>query len=106
MAGMFREFYPRPDRSTPLEVQTHITELVEAKFPGEFDPTTGVVTLAEPTPVRPERFDPSAESRDDSLVRYFAQVNPGYRNGNFLACVTRLARENLTPLGRRLLGER
>ena len=69
MAGMFREYYPRPDQPTPPEVQADMDALARAKFPAEYESSRGVITLARATPVRPERFDPAAESRDDAEVR-------------------------------------
>ena len=105
MAGMFREYYPRPDQPTPPEVQADMDALARAKFPAEYESSRGVITLSSATPVRPERFHPAAESRDDAEVRYLARANPGYRNGDFLVCVTLLERADLTAPGRRLLGE-
>ncbi|HEY2840748.1 MAG TPA: hypothetical protein VGJ26_16445, partial [Pirellulales bacterium] len=69
----------------------------------EYDAARGVVSLIEQTPVRPERLDPATEERDSPEIRFFKSNNPGYARGDFLACLSFFTRENLTPLGRRLV---
>ena len=103
LPGFFREYYPTPSLATPALVRDRLTALVRVKFPEEYDAHSGVVKLAEPTPVRPERGDPAALDSDDPHVRYFRSLNPGYVNGDFLACVAEFTWENLSALGRRVV---
>lgn len=103
LPAVFREYYPRPDKPTPPEIQDILDALVHKKFPAEYDAGRGVVSLNQQTPVRPERLDPSTE-RLNEHVAYFIERNPGYQNGDFLACITELSRPNLTSLGLRFAG--
>jgi len=104
LANLFKEYYPRHDQPTPERVQSQLDALVRVKFPAEYDAGRGVVYLKNQTPVRPDRVDPATAERDAPEVRYFREANPGYASGDFLACMTRLSRDNITPLGRRVLG--
>lgn len=103
LAGIFRDYYPRHDRPTPAAEQARLNALARAKFGAEYDAARGVVTLAEQTRVRPDRLDPATLERDAPEVRFFKEQNPDYARGDFLACLTVFTRENLTPLGRRLV---
>jgi len=103
MPGFFHEYYPRPDRAIPAEVQARLDVLVRRKFPGEYDAARGVVTLAEPTPVRAERLVPGAAPGADEHDQFFLSRNPGYERGDFLVCLAEFSWENLTSLGRRVV---
>jgi hypothetical protein len=103
LAGIFRDYYPRHDRSTPANAQARLDALATAKFGPEYDAARGVVSLREQTPVRPERLDPATEERDSPEVRFFKSKDPEYALGDFLACFTHFSRDNLTALGRRLV---
>lgn len=46
--------------------------------------------------------EPPCRLENDAHVRYFLQANPGYRQGDELACLIPLERANLRPGGRRL----
>ncbi len=98
----FYDFYPRYDRVTPVFEQTLIANLSEKKFPGCYDPTTGII--------RPQYMDclhndfASIEEGklNDPHVRFFLETNPNYRQGDELACITLLSIENLKPLAKRI----
>lgn len=104
LANCFVEHYPRFDRPTPQPVQETLDCLVRQKFPDEYLSELGIVRLSQPTPVRPERMAQSAATGlHDPVVRYFIERNPGYLQSDYLACITRLDRQNLTPLGHRVV---
>src|SRR5262249_21278811 len=98
LAGIFRDYYPRHDRPTPADAQARLDALAQAKFAHEYNPAAGVVSLTQPTPVRPERLDPATLERDAPEVHYFKSKNPHYARGDFLACFTVFSRDNLTAL--------
>jgi hypothetical protein len=105
LPGFFYEYFPRPDRPTPLEIRRRLDALVRLKFPEEYDAQRGVVRLRKTTPVRADRLDPTiADRANDPYVQYFVSANPGFQKGDFLACITELSRANLSPLGRRVTG--
>jgi hypothetical protein len=103
LPGFFHEYYPRPDRPTPPDVQTRLAALVRLKFPHEFDAKTGIVSPRHATPVRPGREDSAATTRDDPQVEFFRRANPHAQRGDFLTCFAEFTWENLTPLGRRIV---
>jgi hypothetical protein len=72
-------------------------------FREAFDPATGIVRFARPrgrlaaTWAEPT---PRERARDD--VAFFLRRNPGYRDGDELACLCSLAPQNMRPFGRRV----
>ncbi len=104
MAGFFHEYFPRADRPTPPETRTLIDAFIQRRFPTEYDPARGVVSLREPRPVRAGRQDPMAlDDADD--IRFFRALNPGCGRGDYLVCAAEFTWDNLTPLGRRVVSE-
>lgn len=100
----YRRFWPRPEEPTPPSVKAVLDHLGELKFPGEYDPATGVVRFARATPLRPGEAEITEARRRDAYVAFFEQANPGHARGDELACLTELTHENVTPAGRRMLG--
>ncbi|MBI5017963.1 MAG: hypothetical protein HZB55_21050 [Deltaproteobacteria bacterium] len=100
----FREFYPRWDRPTPSEAKRLLDAFGRLKFSGEYDPARGVVSFAEPAPLRRGVADLTAGRLADPHVAFFAAANPGHERGDELACLTELCAANVTPAGRRALG--
>lgn len=95
----FTTFSPHPTRPTPPEVGSEMEQLASARYGGEFDPASGVVTLAHPQIVKPGRHASSA----DSLEVFFHRANPGAGRGDELVCHCEIRIDNLTPAGRRML---
>jgi len=96
----FREFVPRPGRGGGEGAL--LETLAAAQFGGRFDPRTGTVRLERPQVLAPELLDvPSGRARDPH-VAFFLERNPGYVRGDELACLARLADDNLTPAGHRI----
>ena len=101
----FKEYYPRSQIETPPALKEKLDALVRLKFADEYDVTSGVVRLKEATPVNADRLDLIATGLDNADAQFFAARNPGYANGDYLACLTDLSPENRTRLGKRLLNE-
>jgi hypothetical protein len=100
---LFRDFYPAYGRPTPAAVRRTIEALALTKYGAEFDIAQGVVRPAHPTPIRPDVTRDPRRANEHTV--FFRSANPEYRRGVELACVAELAVANLTPLGRRLLGD-
>jgi hypothetical protein len=101
----FREFYPRYDRPTPTSIRRLLNTLALRKFPTEYDPARGIVRLDAAAPLRPGLAEITKRRLADPHVAFFARTNPGHARGDELACLTELTPANLTPAGRRMLGE-
>jgi hypothetical protein len=98
----WRAFYPRFDASTPQDWQERLTTLAAARFGQRYDPTSGIVRLAHPLPLRPHLVDVPANRLADPHVRFFLERNPGHAHGDELVSIADLSPENLTPVGRRV----
>lgn len=96
----FRDFYPRDGSLKPL-----LDSIATMKFGDAYDPRTGVVRLATPAPLREGVSDPGGRMHDPH-VRFFVEANPGHAGGDELACLVRIAGDNLTAAGLRMLGRR
>ncbi len=99
----FREFLPA-HRSEPM--QAILEEAATRKFGERYDPATGVIRMATPTPLREGVSDPDERAQRDPHVRFFLHANPGHAAGDELACLTRVAVDNLTSAGLRMIGRR
>lgn len=105
LPAFFQEYYPDADHPTGPREKRILDTFVRMKFPREYDADRGVVTLLDATPVRfPEAVE-AAVPLDDKYAQRFVEFNPGYLNGDFLACMTRIHRDNVTRLGWRVLGD-
>lgn len=98
----FREFYPTCGRPTPPAVQRVLDTLGRLKFGGAYDPSRGVVRLAQPAPLRPGVAEIHERRLRDPHVAFFVAANPGHIYGDELACLTELTPANLTAAGRRM----
>lgn len=99
----WKEFYPRWDRPTPLDIQTTMDRLALARFGAEYHPALGVVRFSAPQPLRTELQAIPPGRMDDPHIAFFARRNPGFVDGDELVCLTELSEENLTPCGRRMV---
>jgi len=102
----FREFYPNPDAPTPDHLQNVLHTLGERKFGGQYQRETGVVRLRGATPLRAGVADVTEQKLRDPRVAFFTRKNPGYLEGDELACLAAISRGNLTRAGERMVGMR
>jgi hypothetical protein len=96
----FRRFYPRDVGMKPL-----LDAIATAKFGEAYNPRTGVIRLATPSPLREGVSDPNPRMHNPD-VRFFVEANPGHADGDELACLVRVDVDNLTPAGLRMIGRR
>ncbi len=95
----FNEFHPRHDRTMDAGTRRLLDAVCRAKFGEAYDPAAGIIRAVPGK----ERLRPALcripEGRaGDAHVRYFLERNPLFANGDELACLTSLSRENITPL--------
>ncbi len=102
----FKEFYPHPDMATPPGIKRILDALGNRKFHGEYYPEEGVVRFRSATPLRQGVADVTEERLRDPLISFFQRINPGHINGDELACLTEISRDNLTRAGERMVGPR
>ena len=102
----FREFHPRVATVTPPEIAGLLDAIASAKFGDAWNPSSGVIRLATPAPLREGVSDPESRMLRDPHVRFFIEANPGHARGDELACLVRVHEDNLTAAGLRMIGRR
>ncbi|MEW5956211.1 MAG: hypothetical protein AB1801_00685 [Chloroflexota bacterium] len=105
LSVFFRVFYPNYQQCPPPAIKKLLDTLGRLKFPTEYDPAAGVVRLAQRTPLRPGVAEITARHLKDPHIAFFAAANPGHIYGDELACLAEIDPANLTPAGRRMLGQ-
>ncbi len=101
----FKEFYPCYNRSMPVEIKQLMDTLGESRYPLEYDSTGGVIRFTEASALKEGIADITARRLRDSHIAFFMQANPGYVRGDELVCITEISPANVTPAGKRMIGD-
>lgn len=79
-----------------------LSALAREKFGDHFDSASGVVRFPTPQGRLVDKLaDVPVKHRKLGSVAHFLKLNPGYRDGDELVCLCRLALDNLRPLAAR-----
>ena len=97
----FHEFLPSAGATSDADVRL-LRTLAATRFGDRFDAATGIVRFAKPQVLAPELLEVPAGRARDPHVAFYLERNPGFVRGDELACLTRIAEDNLTPAGRRM----
>ena len=100
----WRAFYP--SISSAMPAPDLLEHLARERFGGEYIREQGIVRFAKPQRLNGDLQVMAAGRRRDPHIDFFLKKNPGWTDGDELVCMTELSDENLTPPGRRRLGER
>lgn len=99
----FREFYPTYRQPTPPDIQQILDAVAHHKFPGEYDPVSGLIRFNEASPLKAGVAEVTKRRLKDPHIAFFVTINPDYAKGDQLACLVELRRDNITAAGRRML---
>lgn len=100
----FRSFYPREGTPTPLREKAIIDAYGSLLYPREYDAASGIIRYSvKKDALRAGVADITEKERRNPHIRFFEQVNPGYLQGDDLACLARFSTENLRPGAEKLL---
>lgn len=100
----FHEFYPRFDRPTPRFEQRVLDALAGTKFPGAYQPTTGLVLFPQSLgQLKPDLAAVPPRRQEDENVRFFLRKNPRYAEGVELACLAEISPTNMKLFAGRIL---
>lgn len=100
----FNRFYPAFDRPTPPDCAALIRAVADHKFGDAYDVQAGLVRAkGEKDRLKPEMCHVPLSRRNDPHVRFFLERNPGYADGDELACIAEISRENLNKLAWRVI---
>ncbi len=101
----FHEFYPRHDVPTPRREQEILDAVASTRYPAGYDPKSGVITPTNGRVcLRSGIADIGPHRLRDPHVRFFVRKNPKHRQGQELACIAPLCRENLKPRALAIIG--
>jgi hypothetical protein len=101
----FRQFIPTTENEAPQEWKRILDTVARRRYPDCYDPCAGIVShCGQRDFLAPELLEVPESRRDGRWVRFFLEKNPGYVRGDELCCLTRISRENIRPLGLRMLG--
>jgi hypothetical protein len=98
----WRDFWPRGDAPTLPEAQARLDFLAEERLGSLYTKEEGIVRFPQPQRLRGELARVPEGRRADPHVAFFLEKNPGWRQGDELACLAEIAAENLTAAGRRM----
>ncbi len=105
LSVFFCQFYPTYVRPTPPPIKRTLDTLANLKFPGEYDAERGIIRFAHAVPLRAGVAEVTPQRLKDPHVAFYVQANPGHMQGDQLACLVELRRDNLTPAGQRMLSD-
>jgi hypothetical protein len=99
----WKDFWPRWDApTTPPETQARLDFLAQEKLGDLYLKEEGIVRFPQPQRLRGELAEIPEGRLADPHVAFFLEKNPGWAEGDELACLTEIAEENLTAAGRRM----
>ncbi|MDP6044438.1 MAG: hypothetical protein QGH94_01220 [Phycisphaerae bacterium] len=102
----FKEFYPRCDRPIPEDISELLDALGRDYAGPNYDARRCVAPCAHGQRLRGGVAEPGEKERGNQHVKFFLEQNPGWRQGDELVCIARLAADNLRgSLARRLKTE-
>lgn len=99
----FRHFYPRYDHANPVFIEQLICALGAVKYPGEFNPNTGLIEHQKYHDRLKRDLDGTARRLNNPHVEFFIRRNPNYQSGAELLCVAEISAENMRATARREL---
>lgn len=99
-----KQFVPDWRDSSPSQNLSRLLDvLARERFGEAWDPATGVIRFGESHGhLAPEWATVSEREAGREDVRFFLRRNPGYGQGDELACLCELTAANLRPLARRI----
>ena len=99
----FREYLPHPEARASEFDREVLPALATGKFGERYNRETGVIRFDRANPLRPGIADVPGQRLQDPRVEFFVTRNPGYAEGDELACLAPISHSNLTPAGLRML---
>lgn len=98
MANNFSNYYPSKDTPTPEPIAKAMNEVYQQLFPGRWQNTTGIIkhgeedyALTEGVAAPSQRLHETNEN-----VKFFVENNPGWEEGDELACMAEMSYSVLT----------
>jgi len=101
-----REFVPTSEAADVGELSELRDAIAAEMFGSRFDSASGTIQFATPQGrLRTEFAEPTARELKLPGVGFFLSANPGFREGDELACLCELSPDNMRPRARRWFDE-
>lgn len=98
------EFYPRQGHETPEYMQTIIDAYAQKLYPDEYDKSSGVIKYSHTKDkLKAGVADVGKHEMKNKDISFFCEKNPGYIDGNDLACIAKIDRNILKKRAAELL---
>ena len=100
----FNEFYPRRDTEFPEKEKKILDTFAYFKFPENYNSKTGIISFEGKKDYLKQGVADIDESKmKNPDIRYFVKKNPGWQQGDELACLIRLTKDNFNGMGHRVI---
>lgn len=99
----FHRFWPAPDRETPAGMAALLHKISFRKFGKAYDRHAGVIRPRNGDRLLPDLADVPPARRRDPHVAFFLDRNPGFAQGDELACLAPVRRDNLNAYAQRVI---
>jgi len=99
----FNRFWPAPDRDTPPAMAALLSAAATHRFGDAFDPASGLIRIHGGDHLAPELADVPRTRLCDPHVAFFLARNPCYADGDELACLAPVRRDNLNAYALRVI---
>ncbi|HEY9765983.1 MAG TPA: hypothetical protein V6C82_06440, partial [Chroococcales cyanobacterium] len=100
-----KHYYPCPEEGLPAFEKAVLDRLATRRFGEYYDPESGLIRYPTDYRLRPGVGDITEKELKDERIAFFQQKNPGWANGDELACLASLSLGNLKRTGQRVLGQ-
>lgn len=98
LSTFFKVYYPNNNDLEGKFEQQLLAEVAQVKFGDSFDRKAGVIRAnPDSQKLKSGICDISQERRKNRHIAFFEELNPGYPNGDELACIAEFDRSNITP---------
>lgn len=100
----FNEFYPRRNVEFPQREKEILDALAYAKFPRNYNAETGIISFDGKKDHLKQGIADIDESRmKNQDIQYFVERNPNWQQGDELACLVRLTKDNFNKMAHRVI---
>jgi hypothetical protein len=100
----FKHFYPVYNANTPLEYNSLLKYICRKKFHKNYDSSCGIIKFAGSKDyLIPEMCKIPASRKKNPHVSFFLEKNPGFIQGDELACIASISLDNLNRTGLRVI---
>ncbi len=99
----FKTFWPSPDATIPPFEQKVVNLLAWTRFGDHYDPERGLVRIPADYRLKRGVGDVTEAKLRNRYIRFFVERNPGWQQGDELACLVQLQAELLNNKVRQLI---